>query len=185
MSHAKKIRLFIILGIIVGIMSLGSSLMVLSVSYSSSGTAEVENKVFLIELDKITNLYTDDETVKVLKNPKLKDNNFEYGVELQNVGSSTQFQFDIINKGDIAGKVSEIDIQGYNDYKDYIEIKVDGIEVGDIIEPGKVLKKINVYTSYKNPYYDENGNLKVISLNQIQVKIGFESMKGDFNEKES
>ena len=112
MSQTKKISLFIVLGLIVGIMSLGSSLAALRISYSSSEVAKIKEDSFIIELISPTRIYMDEDTGSVIKNPIITSNEIGYGLELKKINSGAQFQFDISNKGDLAGRVVNINIYG-------------------------------------------------------------------------
>lgn len=186
MSQTKKISLFIVLGLIVGIMSLGSSLAALRISYSSSEVAKIKEDSFIIELISPTRIYMDEDTGSVIKNPIITSNEIGYGLELKKINSGAQFQFDISNKGDLPGRVVNINIYGIEEYKDYIDINIEGINVGDVVESDKVIKKVNVRTTYFNPLYDESGLIKTIKLEDLKIEIEFESIdKGDLNEEEN
>lgn len=183
MVHTKKVNLCIILGIVICIVSLASSIGALNKSYSSSFVSNEVDEKYVIGLYKVTDIYTDD-NINVLNNPIIKDYSLIYGVELLNLNGVAKFQFNLKNTGNIAAKVKNIEIYGYEDYKDYVKIEIDGLKVGDIIEEDSIIKKINVYTSYENPYYDLNGLIKNITLKDLKIVISFEDMKDGLDEEE-
>lgn len=176
MSQTKRIKTIAFLGIIVAIFSLGLSLSILHTSYSDSGIAVEEKKNLFFVLNGLSEVQTETDSVRVIEQPRVQGTSIVYGMELLQPEAYSQFQFHLYNQGNIDGKIKKIKITGYEEYQDYVEIHVDGIQEGDIIPAGAILKKIKVFTQYKKPFYDESNLAVSILLKQIKIDIEFEEV---------
>lgn len=175
MSRTNKVTIFIILGIFVAIISLFTCVTVFGSANACSGVALENIEIYEAKINDISDIYFENGTFEILKTANLEDKNIiNYGLLLKKVDNYAQFQFDVENKGNIDVKIKNISILGYEEYKDYVDIKVDGINIGDTIEKSSVVSGIKVITTYKNPQYMENGFIKFIELNNLKIVIEFD-----------
>lgn len=175
MSRTNKITTFTIMGIFVAIISLFTCVSVFGTSNANQGIALENIEVYDVKINDISDIYFEDGTVEIIKTANIDDKNIiNYGVLLKEIDKYSQFQFDIENKGNIDIKIKNIIISGYEEYKDYVDIEVVGINVGDIVEKSSVISGVKVVTTYRNPMYTENDFIRFIELNNIKISIEFD-----------
>ena len=110
-----------------------------------------------------------------------------FGVSLSEQNSNCKYSFNVINSGNIASMVKEIKINGLENYKDNVEVIVEGINVGDVINTRVDPIMVNVSVIYNNPitvstggYYDEFWNyqetfeVQSIDIENLELEIIFE-----------
>lgn len=173
MRQTKKSTLFSIIGIFIAMVSILTSVSAMSTSMAGTGVAIENREVYDVKIDNVSEIYSD-EDIEVIKNPSNEDNKINFGVKLNSIDSTTQVQFDIENKGNVNVKVKNVTISGIENYKDNVEVKVLGINVGDIIDAEVKNSGIKVITQYKNPVIDENGMISAVNLDDINVEIEFD-----------
>lgn len=173
MNKAKKITNFIVLGIIISIISLCSCVSAFGIANANMGVAVESYDIFEMKVSDISDLYYDNDSFEVLKNPIVDEKNtISCGVLAKEVLKYAQFQFNLENKGNINVKVDSIDVTGYEDYSDYIDVIVEGINVGDIIV-AESITPVKVKIVYRNPSFDETGVQKNIELSNLKINVEF------------
>ncbi len=173
MKQNKKCTLFSVIGIFVAFVSLVTSLSAMGTSMAGNGVAMENKGVYDIKIDNVSEIFSDEE-IEVIKSPESKENMISYGVKLKNIDSTTQVQFDIENKGNVNAKVKNVKINGIENYKDNVDVKVLGLNVGDVIDAEIKNLGVKVITQYKNPVIDENGMFSSVILDNINVEIEFD-----------
>lgn len=175
MEQQKRIKTYQVLGIIIAISSLILSLGSLTTTYAYTGIATISKDVYNVELKNVTDIYEDGETISILKNPIIIQNEIQYGLSIGKVNEYTKFQFNIENVGNVDASIKEIIIDGYEDYKDYITVEIHGLPEDKIIK-GNSIAKIDVITTYKNPLLDETEEVLPIALNELSINIILEKV---------
>lgn len=175
MEQQKRIKTYQVLGIIIAIFSLILSLGSLTTTYAYTGIATISKDVYNVELKNVTDIYEDGETISILKNPIIIQNEIQYGLSIGKVNEYTKFQFNIENVGNVDASIKEIMIDGYEAYKDYITVEIHGLPEDKIIK-GNSIAKIDVITTYKNPLLDETEEVLPIALNELSINIILEKV---------
>ncbi len=170
----KIIKTYIVAGLFVAIISVFISVFTLTTSNAYTGTALETTEKYQITFDRISDIYKDKDTINIIKNPTIVNNTISYGVAFYNPNEFTKFQFEIKNNGNTNAKIKKIEILNVKEYLDYIDINIKGIEEGQIIEAGTKLDVIEVITTYKNAYLNEENMILPIELNDIIIKIDIE-----------
>ncbi|MDE5889219.1 MAG: hypothetical protein K2H20_04275, partial [Bacilli bacterium] len=156
MSRTNKITAFTIFGIFVAIISLFTCVTVFGSSNANVGIALEYIEVFDVKINDVSEIYFEEGTFQTLKNPNIDEKNtINYGLLLKRPDKYAQFQFNMENKGNVDIKVKNITILGYEEYKDYIDIELVGINVGDKIEKSTIISGVKAITTYKSPLYIE------------------------------
>ncbi len=173
MKEIKKIKTYQTLGLIVAFLSLLISLTALTTTYSYTGMATIVKEKFDVSIKDVTDIFVDGKDIVVLKNPLINQDKISYGISLSNVNDFTQFQFVLENIGNTNARIKDINITGYENYQDNIDILIKGLPENKIIKSNSI-NKIDVITTYKNPLVNEEGNIEAISLNDINISIVLE-----------
>lgn len=170
MNQIKRIKKYQMLGVIIALLSLTLSVGTLTTTYAYTGVATVSKEIYDVELKDVTDFFEDGEKISVLKNPIIIKDNILYGVSLGNVNEYTKFQFNIENSGNVNAKVKKINITGFEEYKDYVDIQIKGVNEGQIIK-GNSIEKIDVITKYNTQLLDDDGMAMPINLNEINISV--------------
>lgn len=173
MLKARRISGFTTAGIFVAIISLVLCVMFLNTSYSNSGIAEEKKVIYSYEMKNASTMYVSNENINVVSRPLIVDNEVSYGINLNQIDDYSQFTYEIENTGNIAIKVKDIKISYPVSLQKYVTVKVEGIAENDVIAPGAIYSNIKVITKYENGFYNEDGGLNPILLDNIKVKINF------------
>lgn len=176
MKHMKKVTSIIGITVIVSLFSLSLSFGALSKSNALTGVSVENRAVWKANIEKASTIAVDDNNVIVLKEPEISGNLIKYSIVLNRVTNYGQFQFNIKNDGNINARVKNIKIDGIDDYKQYVDVSLVNLKVGDVIKEGTLLNNIKVITVYKKQAYDENMMPKEIKLDNINIKIEFEKI---------
>lgn len=178
MEHTKKVTIIIVCTILVTIISLGLSIGAFDFSNANKGIAYEQIYKLDLQISELSDIIGSEDTlVSVISNPKVNIDKISYGVILKSTDVFTQFQFALENDGNLKARVKEINITGYEKYKDYVEIKVDGLNINDVIDVESRLSNIKVITMYKKPLIDENNKIKDIDLSNINIEFVFEGIE--------
>lgn len=173
MNKTKKVTNFIILGIIVSIISLCSCVSVFGIANANMGVASESYDIFEVKVSDISDLYFEDESFEILKNPIVDEQKtISYGLLAKKVNTYSQFQFNVENKGNVSSVVDIVDITGFEEYKDYIDVTLEVLSVGDKIEAGTMVP-VKVKITYKNPLVNELGEQQNIELCNLKINLGF------------
>ena len=166
MKNNIRVVFLIILAFSIAIYSLYTSYSVLT---SDNGVAVVKEDNYKVDLVLNDNV-TSSDIIAFDGSPTLEDNNFNFTIGLDTVGSFGQIFFDVENTGDYDAIVKNIEVDGLGEYADYVNVSLVGIQEGQVIESGSLAKNVSIKISYENDYGS------VINLNNIDVKIKFEKV---------
>lgn len=166
MKHIK-ITILILVAFVLAIYSITSSYSALI--GGEDGIALVKEESYQVDLI-LNNNITSSEIISFSGEPEIVDNEINFSIGLDEVGSFGQIYFDIDNKGDYDAILRDIEIQGLNEYQDYVDISLLGIEKGEVIENGTLVKNVSIKITYNNDY----GNS--INLDNIGVKFNIEKV---------
>ena len=180
MNQTKKISIVAILALMVSTMSLLVSYSSLSATLDINGVAkmveEKEEEIFKINIVNINDVKTSLDTAVFTKQPILSENGISLGVTLNQVNSYGMLKFDIVNQGNVEGKVTGIKITGIEGYEGYIKASLSGIKVGDVIKVSENPTSVNVTIAYANLYSLDGINPEIINLNDIKIELEIESV---------
>lgn len=186
MNQSRKVTIIAVLAIVFSLVSLGVSYSSLNTVNIENGVATVQEKYSEIKLEGLKNIEVSDKALYLVE-PEVNNNKVNFGVSLSEQDSNCKYTFNVLNTGNIASMVKEIKINGIDEYKDNLEVIVDGINVGDIVNTKSDPILVNVTIKYSNPvtistggYYDEFWNyqetfeVQGIDLNNVELEIVFE-----------
>ena len=176
MKPMRKITTIILVAVVISIFSLFSCFGVLGLSNSLKGTSVLKEDIWSVDIENISTLAVDDVNNTILKQPVGKDYNIRYALKLNRVNNYGQFQFDIKNEGNVSAKVKSIEVDGIEEYGDYVDVSVVNLSEGDVIKAGTLVNNIKVVTMYKEQLYDENMLPQYINLDNINIKVEFEKL---------
>jgi hypothetical protein len=166
MKNNIRVVFLIILAFSIAIYSLYTSYSVLT---SDNGVAVVKEDNYKVDLVLNDNV-TSSDIIAFDGSPTLEDNNFNFTIGLDTVGSFGQIFFDVENTGDYDAIVKNIEVDGLGEYADYVNVSLVGIQEGQVIESGSLAKNVSIKISYENDYGS------VINLNDIDVKVNIEKV---------
>lgn len=167
MKHNIRITFLIILALGLSIYSFTTSYSALTIK--DDGIAVVKEEVNKVDIE-LKEKITSSEVIAFLGEPILVDNQISFSIGLDTVNSFGQIYFDINNSGDFDNIYNGIEVIGLDDYKDFINIEVIGINEGDKIEKGSMVRNLSLKITYSVDMED------VINLNDIIVKFIFEKV---------
>ena len=167
MKHNIRITFLIILALGLSIYSFTTSYSALTIK--DDGIAVVKEEVNKVDIE-LKEKITSSEVIAFLGEPILVDNQIIFSIGLDTVNSFGQIYFDINNSGDFDNIYNGIKVIGLDDYKDFINIEVIGINEGDKIEKGSMVRNLSLKITYSVDMED------VINLNDIIVKFIFEKV---------
>jgi hypothetical protein len=176
MKHVKKITVVTVFAILISFFSLSVSIGALGTANAFKGSSIENKKIWEVNIRDISTMAVSSNYVSISKEPSMIDNAINYSLTLSNVNDYAQFQFNINNSGNIGAKVKNIVISGLEEYEQYVDVSISNIAVGDLILP-ETISNIVVVTSYKEQLYDVNMWPQVISLENINILIEFESIE--------
>ncbi len=170
----NRLKIITILAFLVAVLSIG-------VGYSSYNTTiEVSGKAIAVEtmgdlkIDNINNPTTTIDTILYKEQPVIEDNKIVFSITSFSPGNSVSFNFDLTNNGIIPIKISDIRIEGIDEYKDNFEYSITNINIGDIINRETNLLN-NVFTmTYKEAVRDEYNNPLNLNLDNVTLVIEYE-----------
>ena len=166
MKHNIRFIFLSILAFSISMYSLVSSYSALT---TEDGVAIVKEDCYKVNLVLNDNI-TSKNVISFDGVPTLEDNKFNFTIGLDEVGSFGQIFFDVNNTGDYDAVIKSIEVEGLNEYKDYVNISLVGIEEGQVIDAGSLTKNASIKVSYENAFGSS------INLNNIDVKINFEKV---------
>ncbi|MBR6133136.1 MAG: hypothetical protein IKQ29_00300 [Bacilli bacterium] len=166
MKNNIRVIFLIVLAFSIAIYSLYTSYSVLT---SDNGVALVKEDNYKVDLVLNDNV-TSSDVIAFEGSPTLEDNNFNFTIGLDTVGSFGQIFFDVENTGDYDAIVKNIEVDGLGEYADYVNVSLVGIQEGQVIESGSLAKNVSIKISYDNDYGS------VINLNDIDVKVNIEKV---------
>ncbi|MGN1337762.1 MAG: hypothetical protein ACI4WW_04730 [Candidatus Coprovivens sp.] len=186
MNQSKKITIIAVLAILFSLVSLGVSYSSLNTTNIENGVATIQEKYSEVKIEGLKNIESSDKALFLLE-PEVNSNKINFGVSLSEQNSNCKYSFNVINSGNIASMVKEIKINGLENYKDNVEVIVEGINVGDVINTRVDPIMVNVSVIYNNPitvgtggYYDEYWNyqetfeVQSIDIENLELEIIFE-----------
>lgn len=173
--RGKKSTLITTLAVIISVLSLVSAFGVLGITNSVQGVSIEEKKIWKIEINDLSKLAMDEGAIEVIKEPSCNKFKLSYGLKLINVGNS-QFEFTIKNDGNIDAIVNNIKINGIDEYKDYLNITINELKIGDVIK-GNSFIQVKVITEYKKQLIDENMIPQLINLDNIEIDIDLKKIE--------
>ncbi len=176
MKRMKNITTIMGMAVFISLFSLSLSFGALGTSNALKGTAIENEEVWSVNIENISTIAAGNENVNVAHEPVLNGNSINYSIVLSRENDYGQFKFNIVNDGDADAKVKKISIIGLDEYKQYIDVSLSNLSVGDIIEDESILKNVKVVTTYKNQLYDENMIPQEINLDGINIEIEFEKI---------
>lgn len=176
MKRMKNITTIMGMAVFISLFSLSLSFGALGTSNASKGTAIENKEVWSVNVENISTIAVGNENVNIIHEPVLNSNSINYSMVLCRENDYGQFKFNIVNDGDIDAKVKKINIIGLDECKQYIDVSLSNLSVGDIIESESILKNVKVVTTYKNQLYDENMVPQEINLNDVNIEIEFEKI---------
>lgn len=175
MKRTNKVTILAISALLVTVCSLIMSFNSLDISNSLKGVASPIKNIKNISLDNVSSIISNNENaLLVIKEPKINDNIINYSVELNQVNSYAQFQFDICNNGSVDSKISDIKITDLKDMNQYVDITLEGLKIGDVVKAKSVLENIKVISKYRNQFLDENNIEQNVVLDNVKIEIFFE-----------
>ena len=166
MKNNIRVLFLIILAFSIAIYSLYTSYSILT---NDNGVALVKEDNYKVDLVLNDNV-TSSDVIAFEGSPTLEENNFNFTIGLDEVGSFGQIFFDVENTGDYDAVVKNIEVDGLGEYADYVNVSLIGIQEGQVIESGSLAKNVSIKISYDNDYGS------VINLNDIDVKVNIEKV---------
>lgn len=173
MLQARKISAFTTAGIFMAIISLVLCVMFLNASYSSVGIATEKSIIYSYKVKNPSTVFVSNEHINVISKPIIVDNDVIYGLNLNQIDDYSQFTFEIENTGNVAIKVKNIKITYPVELQQYVEVVVDGIAENDVIQPGATYSNIKVITKYDTGFYNTEGLLNPVLLDNIKIDVEF------------
>lgn len=186
MSQNRKVSIIILLAVAFSFTSLGISYGALNTINSEDGVATVQEKYTDVKLEGLKNIEVNDKA-KFNLEPEIDATKLTFGISLSDKNAYGSCSFNVVNKGNIAAMVKEINIKGLEEYSDYITYNIDGIKVGDIIEAKTDPIMVNVSVNYNVPkltvingfyneigIYEEETVTDTIDLENVELEIIFE-----------
>ncbi len=174
MKDLSKITVLTVLISFVMICSFIVSFGALGTSQSLYGVSMEYQENWKISFDNISTMAISDDNVLVTRNPSENGKTINYALQLKQVGSYSQFQFEIRNDGNVSAKVKKIEILGLDAYDENVSVSIVNLNVGDIVESDGILTNIKVITKYDNQYYSEESEIDYVTLNNVEINIEFE-----------
>ncbi len=165
MTKVRKLNVFTVSAIVIGMLSFALVFNSLTPSYSAKKEIVEE---FSYELRDVSDVIFSNETV-VEKSPTIDNNTINFRVNLKGKDDYFQFFFDILNASVRTGTVKDIKIIGLKN-DDKVRISIIGIKKGDIIEGSRYIDNVKVAVECLEDNYDNNGNLQPL-IEDISIII--------------
>lgn len=174
--RGKKSTLLTTLTIIVTIISLVSCFGVLGISNSVQGISIQKQDLWKVNIENLTDLAMDEGAIEVIKSPCFEKFRINYGIKLKSAPSIAQFEFIIKNDGNIDAIVSDIKVNGIEQYKNNIDVSFTDLNIGDVIKHDTFIL-VKVVTSYNTQLYDDLLFPQEINLDNIEIDIELDKVE--------
>lgn len=174
MNQAKKVTLLVKVGILLVLLSFVGSVVTIDATYSEVGTARVMEKKYDIHFENLTDIVLENENIEIIKKPEICNNDgVSFGILLKNVNAQANFDFNIVNRGNVKAVVKKVKVTGIDKYKDYLDFEVVGVESLQTINVQESIK-VSVIVTYKKELLDVNSVLLEIPLENVNILVELE-----------
>ena len=173
MTLMKKCRIVAVLAFLIAIASLGISYASLNTTKKIVGIATVQETKTSLKIDNYKKSQIDERINSVVGTPSMKANVLKFDCSLKTIGDYCALDFEIINDGSYAAKVTSlfIDLPGAENKPVSYEIK--GINVEDVLRVEEV-KNVSLVITYNDYSREEWEEIQEINIENIQFRVDYD-----------
>ena len=175
MHYGKKIGLISLLAFLIAIASLGIGYSTLNTTLEINGIAKVAKKEYKTEINNIHDIQKINN--EMMSDPIINGKQITTKVTLSQVGQTASFMFDIENLGNVDSELENITITGYENYRNYLDLKIEGFKNNELIKASSKKEHIKVTINYKNALLDEFGLPQIININELKIDVLLKEVK--------
>lgn len=176
MKHIKKVSMVTGIAILISFFSLSLSFGALGTSKALEGVSLENDEIWDVGIFDITTMALENNEIMIIKEPSIVDGSINYALSLNKVLDYAQFQFNIQNDGNLVARVKNVTISGLEGYEQYVDVTLNDLEVGDLIEADS-FKTVTVVTTYKEQMYDINMLPLGINLDNVNLIVELEEVE--------
>lgn len=170
MDGIKKIKIIALLAFFVAVMSLGIGYSSLNTTLEISGMANVYQEKYEVSLSNVHSLLKSEGDTQI-STPIILNDTIIFDLKLTQLDNYVSFMFDIVNSGNQDAKITDVYVEGLNEYEQNLEV-VYGENLKDkVIKAGEKVSNSLFKITYKNGIFDPYTGFQAIDLKGIKLVV--------------
>lgn len=170
MDGIKKIKIIALLAFFVAVMSLGIGYSSLNTTLEISGMANVYQEKYEVLLSNVHSLLKSEGDTQI-STPIILNDTIIFDLKLTQLDNYVSFMFDIVNSGNQDAKITDVYVEGLNEYEQNLEV-VYGENLKDkVIKGGEKVSNNLFKITYKNGIFDPYTGFQAIDLKGVKLVV--------------